>query len=314
MRHAVLICALASGLVGARAAAAAPGDDSGVRVVVADTCPRVDRAQLSRLLNIEQRRDAGSGVEQARVSVACEGDAVTLRVEERGDGSLPRARMLRAADVTGEVGARVLALAAIELLNARSAPPAPEPEPKPKLVGRAVPPPPRSVPRPKVRLMALALVRTFRAERPFVGYGSSVDYLRLAHFGLKLDFDLALDDRRYDLGSAHVQLMTLSAQAGYLVLQNSWWVQIFGGYRFGSGRISGESATGVGAAVGTVSGPCGGPLLALGLGSTYGIWSLGLGAEAGLVSFPLEGRVEGHQPISLNHYWLGSSLSVGALL
>ena len=314
MRHAVPICALALGLVGARAAAAATGDDSGVRVAVADTCTRVDRAQLSRLLNIEQRRDADSGVEQARVSVACESDAVILRVEERGDGSPPRTRTLRAADVTGEVGARVLALAAIELLNARSVPPAPEPEPKPEPVHSAVPPPPRPVPQPKVRLMALALVRSFRAERPLVGYGSSVDYLRLAHFGLKLDFDLALDDRRYDLGRAHVQLMTLSAQAGYLLLRNSWWAQIFGGYRFGSGRISGESAAGVGAAVGAVSGPCGGPLLALGLGSSYGIWSFGLGAEAGLVSFPIEGRVEGHQPISLNRYWLGSSLSVGVLL
>ncbi|HXK19478.1 MAG TPA: hypothetical protein VNG33_16830, partial [Polyangiaceae bacterium] len=118
MRHALLICALASGLAGARVAAAASDDENGVRVVVADTCTRVDRAQLSRLLNIEQRRDTDSNVEQARVSVVCEGDAVTLRVEERGDGSLPRARTLKAADVAGEVGARVLALAAIELLNA----------------------------------------------------------------------------------------------------------------------------------------------------------------------------------------------------
>jgi len=39
-----------------------------------------------------------------------------------------------------------------------------------------------------------------------------------------------------------------------------------------------------------------------------------VGAEAGLVSFPLEGRVEGHEPIALDRYWLGLNLNVGALL
>ena len=313
MRLAVLICALGLGLAGARTAAAATGD-AGVRVEVAEACTRVDRAQLGRLLNVEQRRDTDSGVEQARVHVSCEGEVVTLRVAERGDASLPRTRSLKASDVGGEVGARVLALAAIELLNARPAPPEPRPEPQPLLDRRVAAPPPHRAPAPSVRLMASVAVRSFRAQQPFAGYGLSVDYLRLGRFGLKLDFDVALDDRHYELGAAHVQLMTLSAQAGYLVLQDSWWAHIFGGYRFGSGRITGESAAGAGASVGTVAGPCGGPLIAMALGSSYGMWSLGLGAEAGLVSFPLAGQVEGHDPISLNRYWLGTSLSVGALL
>ena len=285
-----------------------------MRVDVAEACTHVDRAQLGRLLKVEQTRDTHSGVEQARVNVSCADDVVTLQVEERGEVSLPRTRSLKASDVGGEVGARVLALAAIELLNARPAPPEPKPEPQPLPDRRAALPPPHRAPAPSVRLMALVAVRSFRAQQPFVGYGLSVDYLRLGRLGLKLDFDVAFDDRHYELGAAHVQLMTLSAQAGYLALQNSWWAHVFGGYRLGSGRITGESAAGAGASVGTVAGPCGGPLIALALGSSYGVWSFGLGAEAGLVSFPLEGQVEGHDPISLNRYWLGTSLTVGALL
>ena len=323
MRQAVLIGALGLGLAGARTAAAAQSD-AGVKVEVAEVCTGVDRAQLTRLLNVEQRRDTDSGVERAKVSVSCEGQVVTLRVEERGAASLPRVRTLKASEVVGEVGARVLALSAIEMLNDRSGLPEAEaevlakPEPLPPSPLDGGPDdsgsPPRLVIPPSVRLMALLGVRTFNAQRPLVGYGLSVDYLRLAHFGLKLDFDVALADRHYDAGSAHVQLMTLSAQAGFFELHDTWSLRVFLGYRLGSGRVTGESAAGLGAPAGTVAGPCGGPMAALGYGLRYGILMLDLGAELGLVSFPLEGRIEGHDSISLNRYWLGGSISVGVLL
>jgi hypothetical protein len=317
VRHAVLIGALGLALASARVAAAAPSD-AGVKVEVAEACTGVDRAQLTRLLNVEQRRDTDAGVERARVSVACEGDVVTLRVEERGDVSLPRVRTLKAAEVVGDVGARVLALSAIEMLNDRSAAPQPEPpakrEPRVETRPDYTVVPPRLVIPPSVRLMAQLGVRSFDAQRPLVGYGLSVDYLRLAHLGVRLDFDVALAERHYDEGSAHVQLMTLSAQVGVFELHDTWSLRGFVGYRLGSGRITGESAAGLGAPAGTVAGPCGGPMAALGYGLRYGILMFDLGAEAGLVSFPLEGRIEGHDSISLKRYWLGASISLGVLL
>lgn len=278
---------------------------------VADGCQSVDRAQLSRLLRIEQRRDASQGVQQARVSVSCDGAVVTLQVEERATGALPRTRSLAAADVAGEVGARVLALAAIELLNQR----APEPEPQPR--PRAEEPPPAPAPQPaapSVRLMALGTVRSFGFEHPLAGGGLAVDYLRLSKLGLRLEFDVAVAERGYEFGNVHLQLATLSAQAGYLALHESWTARAFAGYRFGSGRISGKSASGASAPVGTVAGACGGPLISGGFGLRSGSWVAELGAEAGLVSFPLEGIILGHEPIALDRYWLGLSLNVGALL
>jgi hypothetical protein len=299
-------------------AAARPALAAGVEVEVADACTRVDRTQLTRLLNVEQRRDANAGVQQARVSVTCEGDVVTLRVEERGDVSLPRTRTLSVADVTGEVGARVLSLSAIELLNAR-APVEPQPQPqrtvKPELESvRSSAPARARAPAPSVRLMAVGTARSFAFEHPLAGGGLSVDYLRLVGLGLRLEFDVAIAERRYELGSAHLQLTTLSAQAGYLALHDAWSARAFVGYRFGAGRIAGTTESGVIARVGTVAGACGGPLISTGLGLRSGSWVAELGGEAGLVSFPLEGRVAGHDPIRLGGYWLGLSLNVGALL
>ncbi len=312
MRFVPLFCALALGLVGARVVSAAPRDES-VEVLVADLCGHVDRAQLTRLLNVEERRDASAEVQQARVSVTCEADLVRLQVERRGDVSLPRTRTFAAAEVAGEVGARVLALSAIELLNARS-----QPEPLPAPAPARVPPPPPPLapraPAPSVRLMALGTVRSFGCGRPLAGGGLSVDYLRLSKLGLRLEFDVAVAERSYQFGNAHLQLTTLSAQAGYLGLHDSWSTRFFGGYRFGSGRISGEAGPGVVAPVGTVAGASGGPLVSAGLGLRSGNWVAELGAEAGLVSFPLEGRVTGHDSIALDGYWIGLSLNLGALL
>jgi hypothetical protein len=309
-----LLCApaLALGLMGARAVWAA---ENGVEVEVAEACTRVDRAQLSRLLNIEQRRDASALVRQARVSVTCEGDVVTLQVVAKADDSPPRIRTLAAADVAGEVGARVLSLSAIELLNAQPAAPEPQRERVPeRRPPPAAPPAPARVLAPSVRLAAVGTVRSFGFDHPLAGGGLAVDYLRLSTLGLRLEFDVAIAERSYEFGSAHLQLTTLSAQAGYLALHDAWLARVLAGYRFGAGRISGKAAPGVVAPVGTVAGASGGPLVSAGLGWRSGSWVAELGAEAGLVSFPLEGRVAGHESIAFDGYWLGLSLNVGALL
>jgi hypothetical protein len=296
--------------------AARAATEPGVEVQVADGCQGIDRAQLSRLLRVEQGRDASAGVQQARVSVTCDGALVTLQVEQRGAGALPRTRSLAEADVSGEVGARVLALAAIELLNQRAPEPEPEPTPQPrpqpeaKASAPGVAQPPAA---PSVRLMAVGTVRSFGFEHPLAGGGLAVDYLRLSKLGLRLEFDVAVAERSYEFGSVHLQLATVSAQAGYLTLHESWLARAFVGYRFGSGRISGK-ATADGVPVGTVAGASGGPLISAGLGWRSGSWVAELGAEAGLVSFPLQGIIVEHEPSALDRYWLGLSLNVGALL
>jgi hypothetical protein len=276
-------------------------------------CGGVDRTELTRLLRIEQRQ-VGSELADAKVNVSCAGDTVTLSVLRR-DEPAARTRNFARRDVAGEIGARVLSLAAIELLRqerveaqpAAEAAPEPAPAPPPTLE-------PARAPAPSVRLMLGGAAQSFAWERPLVGGGLAVDYLRLSRLGLRLAFDVAVSDRDYDAGSAHVQLTTLSAQGGYLAIHDDWTARAFIGYRLGAGRISGKTAQGVLAPVGTVAGACGGPLLSTGLGWRSGAWIAELGAEAGLVSFPLEGRVEEHDSIALDRYWLGLSLNVGALL
>lgn len=295
-------------MAGSRLAFAAEG----VGLEVGESCQRVDRAQLERLLNIEQRRDVG--VRRAHVGVRCEGDAVTLVVEAQGEQASPKLREFRADDVAGEVGARVLALAAIELWE--TAPPEPEPPPPQVQQARVEPvvAPPRVAP-PAVRLMAVGTLRSFALEQPLLGGGIAVDYLRLARLGLRLEFDVGFAERSYELGRAKLQLTTFSAQAGYLALHDSWSARAYAGYRFGSARISGESSLGSDGRSGTVAGACGGPLVSLGLGLRSGGWlSAELVTEAGLVSFPIRGDVEGHAPLAFDDYWLGLSLNVGALL
>jgi hypothetical protein len=311
VRHGSKVRLLIVGMAAVRAAVALPAQS--VALEVADSCTSVDRAQLSRLLDVEQRRDAERALGSARVVVTCEADLVTLRVEQRADAGRPRARTFNGADVSGEVGARVLALAAIELLK-----PEPEPELEPDRPPPIAAPPSVPVaartPAASVRLMVDGSVQTFGFAPPLFGGGLSVDYLRLSKLGLRLGFDVAMAERDYELGRAHVQLTTLNAQAGYLALYDDWMVRAFVGYRFGAGRISGQAPRSVVTPVGTVAGAWGGPLLSGGLGLRSGGWVAELGAEAGLVSFPLEGTVAEHDPIELKRYWLGLSLNVGALL
>lgn len=288
---------------------------TGVELDVDDACADVDRAQLKRLLSIEQRRAADTDVRHARVSVSCDAELATLRVERRDDTAAPRTRSFALADVRGEIGARVLALAAIELLEPE---PAPEPvvvQPPPRPVQPPPPPPPPPPhPLPSVRLSAIGSAQSFGGDRALFGGGLSVDYLRLGRLGLRLGFDVAMAERRYDLGRAQVQLTTLHAQAGYLALHDTWLARAFVGYRLGAGRISGVPAPGIDVPSGTVAGAWGGPLLSGGLGLRRGVWIAELGAETGLVSFPIQGHVEGHDDVGLDHYWLSANLSLGALL
>lgn len=292
------------------ASAAEAAASERLELQVAPGCQRVDAAQLSRLLNIEAERDART--QGARISVTCEDGVASLRVARAGPPALERARSFGESDVAGEVGARVLSLAVVELLNdggpsqepATSTEPASEAEPVRQQISSSS---------PTVRLMLSGSASSFSFEQALVGGGFSVDFLRLSRLGLRLELGLALGKRRYDLGTAHLQLTSMSVQAGYLALHDSWTARAMLGYRFGSARISGE-AEGSGTREGTVSGVCGGPLLAAGLGLRSSNFVAELAVEAGLVSFPLEGQVEGESPIALDGYWVGLSVNLGTLL
>jgi hypothetical protein len=162
--------------------------------------------------------------------------------------------------------------------------------------------------------MAAGALQSIDLEKPLAGAGISVDYLRLGHFGLRLQIDLALGARSYELGTARLRLTTLSAQGGYLAVHETWTLRVLGGYRFGAARIAGEGAAGLDAEEGTVAGAYGGPVISTGAGLRSGSFVAELAAEAGLVSFPLRGEVDGVTAIELDGYWLGLSLNVGALL
>lgn len=290
-------------------------EPSAVELTVDPACTRVDRAQLTRLLDIEQQRDPEADVRGARVDVHCSGGLAYLSVLHSAS-PVARERSFALADVRGEIGARVLALAAIELLK-----PEPEPETEP-----AEPPPPPSPPPPPpappsplpapptVRLLALGSVSSFGFKQTLLGGGLAVDYLRLSRLGVRLGFDVAVADRNSELGRAHVQLATLNAQVGYLAQHDYWSARAFVGYRLGAGRISGVAGADTDARTGTVAAACGGPLLSGALGLRSDNWLAELGAEAGLVSFPIKGMIEDSDSVALDRYWLSINLSVGALL
>jgi hypothetical protein len=301
---------LSLGLV--RAANAEPG---AVELTVEPACTRVDRAQLARLLDIEQQRDPDADVRGARVDVRCAGGLATLSVFH-SSSPVARERSFALGDVRGEIGARVLALAAIELLKPE---PEPEPEPAPPTPPPAPPPPPPAPPpplpaAPTVRLLAIGSVSSFGFQQTLLGGGIAVDYLRLSRLGLRLGFDVAVADRNDELGRAHVQLTTLNAQVGYLVQHEHWSARAFAGYRLGAGRISGVSQADTAAQTGTVAAACGGPLLSTAFGLRSSSWLAELGVEAGLVSFPIVGLIEGSDSLALDRYWLSINLGVGALL
>jgi hypothetical protein len=166
---------------------------------------------------------------------------------------------------------------------------------------------------PSVRLMAAGAVQSIDWQRPLAGGGLSLDFLRAAPLGLRLQLDVALGNREFDRGTARLRLTTLSAQAGYMALQETWMARAFVGYRFGTGRIAGERKLSEDLQ-GTVAGAFGGPLLSSGVAMRAGSVVAELAAEAGLVSFPLRGEVDGEVAIALDGYWLGLSVNVGALL
>jgi hypothetical protein len=162
--------------------------------------------------------------------------------------------------------------------------------------------------------MAIGSVSSFGLEQTLLGGGIAVDYLRLSRLGLRLGFDVAVADRNNELGRVHVQLATLNAQVGYLAQHDSWSARAFAGYRLGAGRISGVAPVDTASPTGTVAAACGGPLLSSAFGLRSRSWLAELGAEAGLVSFPITGLIEGREPVALDRYWLSINLSVGALL
>ncbi len=301
-------------LVGASALPARAADGlAAPQLEVSPGCARVNEAQLRRLLGIEAQRDERAS--EARVSVSCESGVASLRVQRSSDDQTEQLRTFAESDVAGEVGARVLSLAVVELLNdsaaAKEAAPVPVEPQRPK---EAEPLAPKAGPAlPNVRLMLAGSAYTFGFDQALAGGGISVDFLRLSKLGLRLEVGLAYGSRHYDLGEAHLQLTTMSFQAGYLALHSSWSARAMVGYRFGSGRISGK-ADGSTATTGTVSGACGGPLITAGLGMRRESFVAELAAEAGLVSFPLEGQVEGDSSVRLDPYWVGLSLSIGTLL
>jgi hypothetical protein len=288
-----------------------------VAVEVAADCAAVDAGQLTRLLRVERLKTGVLEGVWLEVSVRCASDTASLRITRReADGAtVQRERAFRSRDVSGEVGARVLALAAVELLGELDAAP-------PVALGAEPPPwrPVLSTPTlperrlASVRLMAAGGLQSISLEQPLIAGGLSVDYVRIPSWGLRVEANLAVSERSYPLGDARLQLMTMSAQVGYLAIHERWTVRGLLGYRLGSGHISGRSAPGVAAREGSVAGPWGGPLLSGGLGLRRGSWVTELAAEAGWVAFPIEGRVEGERSVDFGGYWLGLSLNAGALL
>lgn len=308
----------------ARSAAAAPPEaapEARPRAVALQVnCAAVDESELLRLVRIELGARYEGDVQRADIVLVVDcADHAGVILRGRTAHSPPVRRELAASDVTGDVGARVVSLAAIELLTEleRSRPAFSRPE-RSTVVRRVLPstppPPARQEARgaePALRLMATGGVVNFEFEALLWSTGLALEYVALAPLTLRLDTNFAQTTREETLGTVRGRLLSAAAQVAALATFRRWHVRAGAGVRAGSATISGSSATHVEAREGSVTAAWGGPLLALGAGLSSGQLVTELGLEGGIVALPVRGHVDDGSDLSFERYWTSIALNVG---
>ncbi len=299
--------------LGASALWAQPAFGSELPVLLSDApCGGVDRAELRRLLAIELgSRLATKPLPQEgfTLRLECQTDTVTLVV---AGGQGEQLRTLHASDAAGEVGARLISLSLVEMLHEAERPAAPA---RPPPVAETAPPveAPRRDRARSMRLLALAQVLTPRLDGSLSGFGLAADYVASSPFSARLETAFSRSERRFELGTTQTELATVTLAGGYTGALGPVRPRVMAGFRLGSARISGERSELPGTRESSVSGPWGGPLVSAGLGFVFfETLAFELGGEAGYVSLPVVGEVEGEDAIALDGYWLAANVGLGA--
>jgi len=279
-------------------------------------CEGLVRDQVEHFLALEfgaTELRASSTTPEVRVRVGCEVEQV--RIEAVFADGARATRDLYLYEVQGKVGARLLALAIAELV--RRAPAAPviaEPSTAPKDDGAKRGAVPESDPRFSVNAKAELMV--FAGDGlPLWGAGLGVAWFSQAPVVLSLDLSLVSGTEQFDFGEVTVAVVSATPQVG---LGKRWAEGSLGGtigYRIGAARIAGHAASGAAGAAGSVAGSLMGPLLAVHSSATlHDPIELMLSAEAGHVTAPLVGEVEGERGLRLDGLWWRVALGLGIVL
>jgi hypothetical protein len=249
------------------------------------------------------------------LNVSCAGGAAELAATgSTGTGAIRRTVGL--VDLPGDVAARALALAGIEMLAALSPAVRARVEARaadqPAVTVVASPPPPKVSPAPATRVSVLGVWRTFSSGGRLVGWGGRVDVERRVRgrWGLAADVEVVGGGASSSLGEARGELASLGGrwEAG---ARGAHWTGAVGlGGRVGLARFVGTPTPGSGIVAGEVVRPWAGP--AVSGRASLGGRSIGLAlvAEAGYAIRGAQGLSGGDVLLAASGAWLALGLGV----
>jgi len=295
--------------------------------VAIDPCVPVSADAVRRVVHIElgtSEAEPAGAERDARVSVACAGDRVVLRVVDAVTGkSLERA--IPASAFSDRSKARLLALAIVELVSASWVELVVTPQP---VVEPAAPRAPESVRRAaieRVEARAPALrprgpsVSDLRGELAFRVVDGGLGPLVGGGVAFTHDFGLARFRADVDAlgGSAARPLGVVNATTvgGSLGVAIAPHVGVFSfdagaGLRFGSVWLVG-SPQATGASGETVTGVAAGPFASVGAVVGARWFSAALRVEAGWAVAGVRGLVDGAPSVDVAGGWIGGSAEIG---
>lgn len=275
-------------------------------VVEVDECPHFERGGVLHLLRVDlgARFRSSSSEDTFVLQVECQPDGVLIQAG-RARGTPLTVRSLESDEVGGDVGARVLALKAVELLRELENA-APEEE-APLVVepGRS---PPLAL---SLRLLFGGEILSFGLEPPLLGGEGALEILMPQVVYFRLGGGAAANRRQFALGEVDSLLISFRAEAGARFPVGASGFGAGLGYRFGYARVRGK-AKGADQLGGAVSGLWGGPYGAIFSDTRVGgRLTFRVGAELGGVLSPVVGTIDGQEDVSVAGLWGGVSALVG---
>ena len=267
-------------------------------------CEDFERDSMVRLLRIEMAGRLADDPAQSEVEIAvdCGPQKVLIRVENRENRALERT--VTAEEARGQVGARVVALKAVELLreweNQRAVPTSQPSAPEVTATEKS-----------KYRVLLAAELLSVNFQSPFYGVELSFEAVGFRPFYGRVGLGYLASSRRYDEGRVSARVLAGRVEVG-LRDEMDWFGWGGGlGYRLGDAHLEGEAASAE-QMFGGVHGLWGGPsgeLFVEVQGAAHFLAKLNV--EGGVSVHKVSGTVSGHSDLAMNKPWLSLSLALG---
>lgn len=269
-----------------------------------ESCTGMDRDQVLRLLDIElkERIRTQPGGQITQLLITCQPAGVLI---EARHGRRDAVRALEEEEITGEVGARLLSLTAIEVL--REVERAPEPE--------IVSAPTQTLQKkrgPDARLLVGAEMLSFGLQAPLLGADLSWEVLRFSPVYVRLGATISGGETQLSSGVVGTRLIGGRFEGGLRANLESAGLGVGLGYRLGQARLAGYAEFSDQES-GRVYGVWGGPYLGISSDTRLGsALTFKATLELGAVQLPVRGQVAGDRDVTVNGVWAGVGFLVGA--